>query len=50
VVLRDAWETVRERLRGVVSAEWLNDTATLIFDHNARQLYRLPALSAGSSR
>jgi uncharacterized protein len=50
VVLRDAWETVRERLGGVVSAEWLNDTATLIFDHNARQLYRLPALSAGSSR
>jgi hypothetical protein len=50
VVLRDAWGTVRERLGGAVSAKWLDDTAARIFEDNARQLYRLPEMSAGSSR
>ena len=50
VVLRDAWETVRERLGGTVSEEWKDDTAAGIFEDNARQLYRLPELSAGNSR
>jgi hypothetical protein len=50
VVLRDAWETVRERLGGTVSEEWKDDTAAGIFEDNARQLYRLPEWSAGSSQ
>jgi hypothetical protein len=42
VVLREAWETVRERLGRAVSAEWLDNTAACIFEQNARRLYRLP--------
>ena len=50
VVLRDAWETVRERLGETVSEEWKDVTAAGIFEDNARQLYRLPELTAGNSR
>jgi hypothetical protein len=33
-----------------VSEEWKDVTAAGIFEDNARQLYRLPELSAGHSR
>jgi hypothetical protein len=50
VVLRDAWETVRERLGDTVGSEWKDDTAAGIFEDNARQLYRLPDVSTRNSR
>ncbi|MGA7912978.1 MAG: amidohydrolase family protein, partial [Candidatus Dormiibacterota bacterium] len=50
VVLRDAWETVRETLGETVSAEWKDDTAAGIFEDNARQLYRLADVSARTLR
>ncbi|MEO8898709.1 MAG: amidohydrolase family protein [Candidatus Dormibacter sp.] len=43
VVLRDAWETVSERLAGSVSAAWLVRARDSIFEDNARRLYQLPA-------
>ncbi|MDQ2804524.1 MAG: amidohydrolase, partial [Pseudomonadota bacterium] len=43
VLLRDAWQTVRERLAGSVSAAWLDQTGERIFESNARELYHLPA-------
>jgi predicted TIM-barrel fold metal-dependent hydrolase len=42
VVLHDAWQTVRERLAGSVSATWLDATEESLFESNARQLYHLP--------
>jgi uncharacterized protein len=42
VILRDAWQTVRERLAGAVSDAWLNDAEGRVFESNARELYRLP--------
>ncbi|HZV26496.1 MAG TPA: hypothetical protein VFG00_09410, partial [Acidothermaceae bacterium] len=50
VVLRDAWEAVRERLGETVTSEWKDATAAGIFDDNARELYRLPEVSARNSR
>ncbi len=43
VVLRDAWQTVRDRLAGTASHGWLDDVQQRMFETNARELYRLPA-------
>jgi predicted TIM-barrel fold metal-dependent hydrolase len=43
VVLRDAWQAVRERLSGSVSAAWLEETGENLFENNARRLYHLPS-------
>jgi hypothetical protein len=43
IVLRDAWQTVRERLDGTVSDAWLEDVEHRLFEETARELYRLPA-------
>jgi uncharacterized protein len=42
VVLRDAWQAVRERLAGTASRGWLDDAERRMFESNARELYRLP--------
>jgi uncharacterized protein len=46
VVLRDAWEDVRKRLRGSVRESWLDDVRERLFERNARDLYGLPATAA----
>jgi predicted TIM-barrel fold metal-dependent hydrolase len=43
VVVRDAWEDVRKRLRGSVREGWLDDVRERIFERNARELYGLSA-------
>ena len=45
VVLRDAWQTVRDRLAGTASRGWLDDAEHRMFETNARVLYRLPPTS-----
>lgn len=42
VVLRDAWQAVRQRLAGTASDGWLDGAERLLFEVNARTLYRLP--------
>jgi uncharacterized protein len=42
VVLRDAWQTVRQRLTGSVSAAWLDEAGESLFESNSRRLYHLP--------
>ena len=49
VVLRDAWQTVRERLAGSVRAAWLDETGESIFEDNARRLYHLPSRASDRS-
>jgi hypothetical protein len=41
VVVRDAWDEVRARLRGTVSEGWLDRARDLLFEDNARRLYGL---------
>jgi predicted TIM-barrel fold metal-dependent hydrolase len=43
VVVRDAWEEVRHRLRGSVRESWLDEAREHLFERNARDLYGLPA-------
>jgi predicted TIM-barrel fold metal-dependent hydrolase len=42
VIVREAWQTVRQRLSGTVSETWLDDAQERLFETNARQLYHLP--------
>jgi predicted TIM-barrel fold metal-dependent hydrolase len=51
VVLRDAWEDVRKRLRGSVRESWLDDVRERLFERNARDLYGLqPTMFGGGGR
>ncbi len=48
VVVRDAWQTVRECLGGKVGGRWLDEAEERLFETNARQLYHLPAMRSPS--
>jgi uncharacterized protein len=48
VVVRDAWDVVRERLRGTVGDSWLEGARQRMFEDNARELYRLAAAPVAS--
>ena len=49
VVVRDAWEAVRDRLRGSVRESWLDEVRERLFERNARDLYGLPATDQPAS-
>lgn len=49
LVLRDVWQTVRERRGGIVSDAWLEDAEHRLFEETARELYRLPAAPEAAS-
>jgi uncharacterized protein len=49
VVVRDAWEEVRRRLRASVRESWLDEVRERLFERNARDLYGLPAADQPAS-